>query len=341
MAVAFSLLMVFSARAEKYVEISLDIETFAFKNGDTNDISHRRTYPVTCVTGLNKWRIDSGGLRGSELSCYYDGTNVYERLRQTEATPTEVVKRIHESFGLAVAPFEVAKSNVTINIYPWRDGCPRGLSYVNLPWLAFCSGTYLRRAGRVIPSPYNSMCYDPFAFGCSDETQAFEGDFGLPSVVNLSISKRLLKTSVQREDFRGSHDLGFFRKGMALFHEGEFKFCYSVTDFTNFLGENIPLRFEFFGCEAGTNYTLVPTYSGIGRVRSIHPGMEPHTVFADSLSKTVQDWRFSHPTKQIDALTYQSTNDYPASTNDPDLQRKFAEAVRKGLPKSASTGLKQ
>ena len=63
-------------------------------------------------------------------------------------------------------------------------------------------------------------------------------------------------------------------------------------------------------------------------VTSIRPDGKPESVIdIRGRSETVMDWRFKDASKGVDAITYETTNAYAAPTNDPALQKKFAEQI--------------
>jgi hypothetical protein len=150
---------------------------------------------------------DTDYLRGAESAWLFDGTNVFEAIHVVAPTSERTSHDVQTRFGLAVVPFEVARSNLTVNVRPSRDGHPRGYLGVNLPWLAFCSDAYLKQPSRIVPLPDAILRHAPDGFAYSDKTQSFDDEFGLPRTVELFTSKSLYQTSVQREDFAGKRDV--------------------------------------------------------------------------------------------------------------------------------------
>src|SRR5438552_432576 len=118
--------------AAQYVEISVEIETFGYRLTDTNSIARakQQTVHVICITGPNEWYIEHDF--SQRAAWKFDGTNVCCRL-------------LSESENSQRGP-EGRKQ-----VWKSRDGHPLGDFGANLPWLAFCSGTYLKREGRIIP----------------------------------------------------------------------------------------------------------------------------------------------------------------------------------------------
>jgi hypothetical protein len=87
-----------------------------------------------------------------------------------------------------------AKGERTFYTEEWKsaDGHPMGHFGVNIPWVAFCSGTDLKREGRMIPLPAAVLrhCSDPFAY--SDVTTTFDDGLGLPAAWICSVHRRFL-----------------------------------------------------------------------------------------------------------------------------------------------------
>ncbi len=110
--------------------------------------------------------------------------------------------------------------------------------------------------------------------------------------------------------------------------DGVLKFSYSVSEATNLLGWNFPLKFEWFNYspDAGDHWVL--RGGGKGQVTAIHEGKEPDTVFTTNVQQTIVDWRFRDEVNKVNGLVYTSTNGYALSPTDPDLQLKFSNRVR-------------
>jgi hypothetical protein len=145
---------------------------------------------------------------------------------------------------------------------------------VNLPWLAFCSGTYLKREGRMIALPCVDLRHCPDRFAYTDVTTTFDDALGLPRSVDLFTSKSRFLAAKKAWD--GEHSFGdryseANRKTAANLQEGLLVFHYAVLESTNVLGRNFPTKFEFF--QTGRPYEQMGDWfcQGIGRVKSIRP----------------------------------------------------------------------
>ena len=259
---------------------------------------------------------------------FYDGTNVYESIQVTRPLPQETQDRMKRAGGLATAPFETARSNLTINIWPSPDGNPLGDEGVNIAWLAFCSGTYLKREGRLIPLPAKILRHTPDRYAYTDQTSTFQDAFGLPRSVELFLSKTLYLSSV--EDFYkgwGSRYLEWMKGNVTNLQEGALTFHYSVTATTNFLSWTLPLRFEF--SQKGRAFIQNGDWirRGVGTVKSMRETAAPADLFDPSMQQTIVDWRFRDEATGMDANVYTWTNAVVPQMRDPALQAKFKARV--------------
>src|SRR5688572_24972843 len=105
-------------QAAQFVEISAEIETFGHRLEHTNSIAKAkpRTLHVVCITGSNRWYLTNDFPQPEQW--LFDRTNVWCRTQ----TPS-------------------LKEKVVNEVWPTGDGHPLGHFGVNIPWLAFCSGT--------------------------------------------------------------------------------------------------------------------------------------------------------------------------------------------------------
>ncbi len=135
-----------AAVADQFVEIKGEIEMTSDPDGNTNNppsSSSPQSITFVCVSGPKAWSVEHDA---PESKWSFDGTNVYNRL------------------GFQ-AP--------TIHIWESHDGHPMGSQAVNLVWLAFCSGDYLNREGRLIPLPVDSLRHTPDRFAYTNKTESF------------------------------------------------------------------------------------------------------------------------------------------------------------------------
>jgi hypothetical protein len=281
----------------------------------------------------NEWWIDSDFVLGAAEKWHYDGTNIYARIQPVKALPESLTEDLTNRFPLGRVRFDSAKSNITVHVYASTDGNPLGHAGVNVPWLAFCSGRYLARLGRLIPPPVATLRGTPDAFSYIDKTVTFTDDLGLPQTLELYTNNTLYEQSITRfneERFRANRPVP-----ASPYRDGLLKFQYSVTSATNVLGWNIPLSFEYLQNELSGIGKWAPRYGGIGEVTSIRKVPRPGGVIPLDSIHTVVDWRFRDAEKHVDALTYRSSNAFVMGTNDPTLQAQFVAKVKR-MPRPTS-----
>lgn len=243
-----------SRAAAQFVELSAEIETFAYRLKDTNGIAKAKPklVKVKCVTGSTGWSIEHD--YQTPQVWLYDGTNVVmkpEKLWATQADSSTM-----ES----------------------RDGLPLGEFGVNLPWLAFCSGTYLKREGRIIALPCGILRHCPDRFAYTDVTTTFADDLRLPRSLDLFTSKAQFlaaKTDWDKEHSFGDRYTEANKRIAENLQEGLLVFHYAVLESTNVLGRSFPTKFEFF--QSGRPYEQMGDWfcQGVGRVKSIRPSTKP------------------------------------------------------------------
>ena len=163
-------------------------------------------------------------------------------------------------------------------VWEARGGHPMGHCGVNIPWQAFCSGTYLKRQGRTIPLPAAVLRHCPDRFAYTDVTTTFEDESGLPRSMDLLSSKDLFLKS--HTDWDKEHSFGdrykeWKEKTVLKIQDGVLVFHYAVLESTNMLGRNFPTKFEFF--QSGRQYEQDGNWfcQGTGRVKSIRPSLKP------------------------------------------------------------------
>ena len=317
-----------SAEAGSFVEIRAHIDVSTYEEDEPQEAgSSVRTFSFVCIVGTNRWRVETDYLKGAISTWFFDGTNVFEAIRPVAPTSERLRDDVQARFGLATVPFEIARSNLTITVHASSDGHPHGHLGVNLPWLAFCSGTYLQRDNRLVGLPDAILRHAPDGFAHFDKTKTFPDPLGLPETIELFTSKSLSETSVQREQFRGKRDVKVWQGMIAGIPDGALKFRYSVEKATNFLNRRFPLEFAFVHNAQRKNGTWFVARRGKGAVSSLRESAPPEHVFNTSLQQTVVDYRFSTPSRPNDSLLYQSTNAFlPATRVEAQKMTRVANA---------------
>jgi hypothetical protein len=98
-----------AARAvEPFIETSLVFKYRSYREGETNEQvrATEKTVSATCISGANCWRIQSDASVNGENLWFYDGTNVYERLRLIKPLPADMLEKMEKTRGPAPAPFD-------------------------------------------------------------------------------------------------------------------------------------------------------------------------------------------------------------------------------------------
>jgi hypothetical protein len=318
----------------QYIEISAEIkQTNYSRHGNGMSVVEKpRVYHVDCIISTNAWKIQTGYIPYVKDVWCYDGTNVYRGLGITNtnnyALEEAVISKMKHPPRL-VDP-QSSLSNETISIYSSPGGHPLGHPGINIPWLAFCSGGYLKEKDRVIPLPCVDIRIASDAFAYNDRTETFDDNFGLPKKIDLLTSKsRYLKGLEDQRNPRDGRVARVKRLGIApSVADGEVRFHYEVLTSTNFRDWNCPITFYYVQYRKDKLTGWQPEVSGVGTVNNVHE-QSPFegTVFDSGKSYTARDYRFRHPTKVLDSISYTVTNPVIPPTNDPLLQAKFALAA--------------
>jgi hypothetical protein len=217
----------FNSKAGQFVEITAEIRGtnwygFAGRNYNSN---------VRCVVGTNRWYMaedtTSSNLGGYRLEYLFTGSNILERFLFKDKSRMQ---------------------DRTTNVYDLPNGGPVGPDPVGVGWLAFCSGPYLKQAGRVIPLPARDLF---LTVPDLDKTAVFDDGLGLP-------------------------------KSMELYTTNGQRVCqYQVLESTNFLGWTFPSRFKLTESgPRGTPFTQSSWYGLdlvlFGELMSIRAATAPH-----------------------------------------------------------------
>jgi hypothetical protein len=184
----------------------------------------------------NQWYVETDWVRNATETWWFIGNKIAKRTVITKELPEQDV-----AGGIFGRPSKVGERFLTI--LDTLDGHPTSGPGIKVPWLAFCSGTYLKRPGREIPLP--SSVSDGDAFGYRDVTTVFADSFGLPSKVEIFSTNRFLKCE------------------------------YLVRQSTNVLGWNFPIHFEFNQHRDLGRGKSERHFVTTGRVTSISPAAKP------------------------------------------------------------------
>lgn len=326
--------------AAQFLEIIAEIETYGYRLDDPDSSARAKpkTFSVRCVTGKGQWRIENDSVPGSERISVFDGTNIYQSLGFVPPRSAEIQSGIAKTNGNSPRiSGKESRSDLTISVWESHDGLPLGDAAVNIPWLAFCSGDYLKRKGRLVPLMADTLRHTRDRFGYRDVTITFGDELGLPKTVDLFTSKALLEAS--ENDFDREADFGdryaaWKKKMVAELQEGLLMFHYAVLESTNVSGRNFPARFEFF--QNGRPYEQNGNWfaRGNGRVISIRQVAELESVFDPGARQTIIDCRFWGRLTSRNAIIYTTTNAFVAPTNSAELQERLRQQLER-IPKTS------
>jgi len=157
------------------VEVKADLQSTWYSNSSTNLNGKQSKFSTRCIFNTNSWFIHGDFLMNASESHWLLGTNVLvERVITTNRS------ELRQRFAAeALRPRPGEKFTET---HPAFGGFPPGTGIQRVPWLAFCSGPYLRHEGRHMPRPIGRP--GPFS-RYTDETEVFGDALGLPQHMRL------------------------------------------------------------------------------------------------------------------------------------------------------------
>ena len=269
--------------AQNFVRVHLTIEQYSAAGG----VERLNSFPVTCVFGLNEWSIESSFLQNAREFYFCDGTNVFRQvqLHNTNAVDSPNPPRL-----------EIVSSpkDPQIMVTPGRN--PAGNRGVNLPWLAFCSASYLS-SGEVLPLPGDEVRHFVQNFGYKAEISQFKDRLGLPKRIEFRAdSETLKKNSHHPLVFRSPDrpEAGNRKAIDQLESDGMVKAIYAVSLVTNFHGLSIPLEFTYTEFSERNPNTRVLERVATGRVSEIAEANPPQPLLRDGERFQISDGRSRH-----------------------------------------------
>ncbi len=246
---AFGLLLSMQRGEAQFVNLTTEIQTVRWVYHGTNKppTIQTKNWTMRCVVGTNSWLIE-GDFFPAVHSWLFSGSNIvaHSVLSEYPSERKELFERNHPDLVIGRGHTEVFKSEG--GAMPCGRALLAGTGFEdmaqNIPWLAFCSGEYLKRDHRRIPLPSNDFW--SYGINYSDTTTVFEDGLGLPKAV----------------DFYTDNGQPVCR--------------YRVLESTNILGWNFPLRFEL--AQYRNEYGRGPwelNLTASGKVTSIGVGSQP------------------------------------------------------------------
>jgi len=323
-----------SAHATNYFEVNLVISQTNFNSQShsantlpTSEVT-KGTWSVSCLVGPDKWMIESHFASNVISTYYFDGTNVLEIIKLISISDTDSLRKILKGN----LPVPRRTTNVTdwcfLNISPGAH--PLANLGANLPWLAYCSGNYLRDTGHVIPLPGAVIRHVQGAFGYASDLETFDDPLGLPKNLVLSASKVLFASAVSHESLirtgRSALEVQNVRKPVSGIPEGFIRARYSVLAHTNFDGRQIPISFTYEQYLPATNGASIQTLSVHGLVVSLKSALPPELPLLTSQRYSVVDYRFQDKRKMVDEIHYSITNGKVEPRTNFGLQQIFAKS---------------
>jgi hypothetical protein len=201
----------------QFVELTAEIHAVRWVYQGTNNppAIATKNWTIRCVVGTNTWLIEEDFPPAKDAWCF-TGSNVMTHSVLT-GYPSERKELFERSFSEMVVDrgcTKVVNSQTEIPFPPpaLLAGTSFDVAALHIPWLAFCSGSYLKREDCQVPLP--SMDYWSYPIIHSDKFTVFEDVLGLPRVAD-------------------------FYAG-----DGQPVCRYRALEPTNVLGWSFPLRFE-------------------------------------------------------------------------------------------------
>lgn len=291
------------------------------------------TWSVRCITGSDRWLIEQT-TGNSVITSFFDGTNLLSTTKFTgklvlpEAMLARMKKVLPPSKMKSIEK-EPDTNWVHLTIYP--NPVPLDDLGAHLPWLAFCSGSHLRRPNHRVPLMGSIISASPGAFGFRDETKTFPDDLGLPENLRLFASAKLFAKSLTDDSLsrvgRKPAEVRAILHARSGFPDGMLVANYEVLAYTNCGGVTVPTLFTYeeFGARGRDKPSL--KLAAVGRADSIQPGTEPQMILVPGQRYTVVDYRFRHPDRLVDQIQYVITNGLIPTTNDAGLRSLFDRRV--------------
>ena len=311
-----------AAQSDAYIALNLTVT-------QTNFRSAVDTWSSRCIFGKRRWLIESHFSRNA-VDCYYcDGSNVYETT-QISTIPTDLPAILAQFKSPSLAGqtnLPRAGEPIVLKIVPGIH--PLSETGGNLPWLAYCSGSYLRMPKQLIPLPAAVVRHDPSSFAFEHQEEVFSDDLALPKRLSLVCSQNLLKNSpfdtrMLRTD--GQVEMAKTRGDWGVrVIDGMLAARYTVISSTNVVGWTIPTIFTYEQFELGKD-PLVPWLVASGTATDIHVVEEPQSIVSAMQHYTAVDYRLRSREKILDNIIYPITNGVVPAVSDPRLRALFARA---------------
>lgn len=311
------------------VSVRFDVVEFGYATQPPTVRSNRFAFVADCIVAGEQWFIRSEFTRNAVEYFVCDGTNVYRTFRHKKDAATSLTNAtVRAQLGLSP---RLTTDTGFITIIPGRH--PLGDLGANLPWLAYCSGSYLENTNNLIPIPGDSIRHSPAALGYIARTERFAEAPRLPSRVELRASESLMASSARRPLLIRSKAKAATRTHPSHFaasiKDGLLQCEYRVTGTTNLNGLIIPTDFRMVQYAPSKTASLKPRMEVTGKLIALRPAtsIPQWPIYSDATNYMVTDLRFRDEAKLLDAITYRTGDPDILPTNTPALQGAFALAL--------------
>lgn len=277
----------------------------------------------------HRWMIRFPSLGNAEEVHLCDGTNVvkYTVVLHQDAT------LLQQYPGAIAASLPKDGGPIAMVVTPGLH--PADHYLVNLAWMAWCSGPFLKIPGRTIPTAVHPTRVDLAAYGFSDQTETFADSFGLPKRLEQFASHERLKTSplsptIGREIANPARMEAAFARNI-LIRDGSIHSRYVAEDSKVVEGVALATQFHFVSFQSRQDDQEVPIVVAQGRI----VGEVETTAFGlpeairSHRSFGVVDYRFRHERKAVDSIQYGQPDFVVREASDPKLMELYDARLSK------------
>jgi hypothetical protein len=259
-----------SLSASQYARIEARLVLTDLTRIDDNGqrVPVNRSFGAQVVIGTEKWYAEIGYLANATEQFLFDGTNTFRTLVVTTNFTPATFERMTGRKLLRFPRFLSTNDAKRVSIIP--GGHPLGNPGASAVCLAYCSAWYLKQPERLIPLPREDIRVSFDAFAYLDETKVFEDVLGLPKSIKLTLSHSALARSpldprIYRDTVNTANRLAVVR----ALPDGTEMASYEVSQSTNIMGWNIPVRFTLDQHDTDGSGKLLPFFRISGETISV------------------------------------------------------------------------
>jgi len=182
----------------QYVDVTATIDTFSWTR---DGVRREQPREMHCVVGTNTWRMDGPFLQGAKSTAWFTDTNIVLNHELPKVVGADQRLLDYSDGPHRIVQVATSSGQRWTTITASLDGNPsrpaRQADALTLDgriaWLAFCSGSCLKREGRRLHPPsdlWKEVVRAPAGFW--DQTVVFEDGLGLPKSVRLQTTNGLV-----------------------------------------------------------------------------------------------------------------------------------------------------